>query len=579
MNSFCTFCILLLFSVKIYSQPNLATVEIASGFTNPVALACPNDGSNRLFVVERAGVIRIIENGVVLATPFLDISPLVESSGNEEGLLGLAFHPEYADSGHFYVNYIFPEGTGPDSTRIARYSVSAGDPNIANPTETTIMEFRQPQGNHNGGDLKFGPDGFLYISSGDGGGSGDPQCLAQKGDTLLGKILRVDIDGDFSLTANSCGLNPNVYGIPNTNPFIANPSICDEIWATGLRNPWRFSFDMLAGDFWIADVGQNIREEINFQPAASTGGENYGWKVMEGNNCFDPDPIDTDCPIGTFSCFNAAYTDPIYDYVHGAGCNSATGGFVYRGSQYPVLTGYYIFGDICRSEFWTVIPDGMGGWNVNSQVIPNRGPTTFGQNESGEVFFAVNGTNASVYQIADANVLPIELISFEGFPNAQTVELVWEVDNALNFSHFEIERRNEIEQIFQHIGLTDYHSSMNYMFVDESPLEGINYYRLKLIDNDGRFNYSPVRSVMFKNEREVTLFPNPGNKLVTLEFNKGGNYEVSITNNLGSIVAVKPLSGTGPFQHSIKMGHLTSGIYFITVTSNGFSRTFKHFKI
>jgi len=301
----------------LFAQPQLAFVEIMSGFDRPVDIANAGDGSNRLFIVEAEGYIYIIDStGTMLETPFLDISDKTNAQG-ERGLLGLAFHPDYETNGYFFINY-----TNLDSdTRIARYKVSDTDPDEADPTSEVIMfAINQPYTNHNGGCLQFGPnDGYLYISSGDGGNSGDPQCRAQDSLDLLGKILRVDVDQNVN--------TPPYYGIPADNPFVGNPNGADEIWAVGLRNPWKISFDRANGNLWIADVGQDVQEEVNLQLANSPGGENYGWKVMEGENCYDSDPIDTDCPNATPSCDSDVFTDPLFFCTQNGDedCRSLTG--------------------------------------------------------------------------------------------------------------------------------------------------------------------------------------------------------------------------------------------------------------
>ncbi|NJL29903.1 MAG: PQQ-dependent sugar dehydrogenase, partial [Thermoanaerobaculia bacterium] len=258
--------------------------------TRPVAIRNAGDGSGRIFIVEQPGTIRIydITTGTLLATPFLDITALVDDSGNEQGLLGLAFHPNYVSNGFFYVNYTWDHPSLPlDRTRIVRYTRSAGNPNVADTASALVLlEIEQDFSNHNGGDIHFGPDGYLYIGMGDGGSGGDPNNRAQSINQLLGKMLRIDVDGTPPPMPNDlCGLVTN-YGIPPGNPFAGGSGDCDEIWALGMRNPWRWSFDRANGDLFIGDVGQgpsNPREEIDFQPAASTGGENYGWSCREGN--------------------------------------------------------------------------------------------------------------------------------------------------------------------------------------------------------------------------------------------------------------------------------------------------------
>jgi glucose/arabinose dehydrogenase len=296
----------------IGDPPDIAIDRYGEGFSSPVHITHAADGSGRLFVVEQSGRIRIIKGSGTLPVPFLDISDRVSCCG-EQGLLSVAFPPDYAIKGHFYVNHTNLSG----DTVVARYRVSA-DPDVADAaTEEILLTIAQPFANHNGGQLAFGPDGYLYIGTGDGGSGGDPLNNGQNTDVLLGKLLRIDVEA---------GVAP--YGIPPTNPYRLRAGYRPEIWALGLRNPWRFSFDRLTGDLYIGDVGQNMYEEINFQPAASAGGENYGWRIMEGFHCYNP-----------AACNPTGLTLPVLEYEHNQGNCSVTAGGVYRGSFHPNLFG------------------------------------------------------------------------------------------------------------------------------------------------------------------------------------------------------------------------------------------------
>lgn len=365
--------------IKIsYAQPVIGLQQYASGFSSPVDIA--NCGDERLFIVERSGYIRIIDGqGNVKPQPFLDIDFRVRSGG-EEGLLGLVFHPDYKNNGHFFVYYTDNNG----DLQISRYSVST-NPDVSLPTsEVNVINIGHPIfTNHNGGDLEFGPDGYLYIATGDGGSGGNPTNSAQNGQSLLGKILRLDVD-----------VLP--YRIPPDNPFVNDPSVADEIWALGLRNPWRFCFDRLTGDMWIADVGQNAWEEVNFQPASSRGGENYGWRCYEGNNAYN-----------TSGCAAvSSYVFPVFEYSHTGGRCSVTGGFVYRGCAYPNLFGSYIFCDYCSGNFYTIKNNG-GNFQTTSQLALSASFSTFGEDMNGEVYVA-SLTSGIIYRITEtsAAILP-----------------------------------------------------------------------------------------------------------------------------------------------------------------------------
>lgn len=333
-------------------------VPVAAGLNQPVDLTHPGDGSGRLFIVERPGLIRILLNGLLMPEPFLNIQDRVGSGGSEQGLLGLAFHPAYLDNGYFFVNYTNLNG----DTIISRFQRSEENPELAEPgSEKIILQISQPYKNHNGGGIVFGPDGYLYIGTGDGGSGGDPLGNGQSLDTLLGKILRIDVD------------NGNSYAIPPDNPYVDSPGR-PEIWAYGLRNPWRFSFDKQTGDLFIADVGQNNWEEINYTTTVSTGGENYGWNYFEGNHIFTEAPPD-----------NLELTPPIAEYSHQSGC-SVTGGFVYRGEQLPGFYGVYIFGDFCSGNVWGLIQEGEGNWQQKLLFETTARISSFGMDQFNEIY-------------------------------------------------------------------------------------------------------------------------------------------------------------------------------------------------
>lgn len=348
--------------------PSISLTRIASGFVQPVHIGHAGDGSGRLFVVERQGVIRIVRNGAVLPAPFLDIRALVRATGGEQGLLSVAFPPAFAARRHFYVYYTGQSGIG--DTVLARYQVGA-DPDLADPASgATLLGVSQPFANHNGGQLAFGPDGLLYVGLGDGGSAGDPQGNAQNPASLLGKLLRLEVE---------TGVVP--YGIPAGNPF------GNEIWALGLRNPWRFSFDRGSGDLYIGDVGQGAFEEVNVQPAAGAGGENYGWDVMEGLHCF-----------GAATCNQTGLTLPVAEYAHDGGNCSVTGGFVYRGAQYPALRGIYLYGDFCSGRIWGLRRSGTG-WQNQLLLDSTLQIASFGEDEAGNLYVA-DLNSGELYKVA-----------------------------------------------------------------------------------------------------------------------------------------------------------------------------------
>jgi glucose/arabinose dehydrogenase len=370
---------------------HLGLMQLTQDLTNPVAIANAGDGSKRLFVVEQEGIIRIYDlaNNTLLATPFLEITSEVDSAGNEQGLLGLAFHPEYGSNGQFYVYYTRDPGPGLDRSVVARYTVSAGDPNVADTASAfTLLEFEQDAGNHNGGDLHFGADGYLYVASGDGGGSNDEFRHAQDLNSLKGKLLRIDVDSSAPANDELCILVRN-YGIPPGNPFTGAFDGCDEILHFGLRNPWRFSFDGLTGEMYIGDVGQNQWEEIDLAQADETG-TNFGWSCREGAHDFAGD----DCI--------SAFKDPVLEYSHGDGRCSVTGGYLYRGSSLSIY-GHYVYGDYCTGQIWLARQQN-GVWTNEEWINGNPlefGLSAFGQDENCELYM-VNRDSHKLYLFTDS---------------------------------------------------------------------------------------------------------------------------------------------------------------------------------
>lgn len=410
--------LLLLLVVSFYTSKaqTVAIQSFGTGFSNAVAIVHP-PADSRLFVVQKTGAIRILNaNGTVNATPFLTVTGL--SSGSEQGLLGLAFHPNYAINGFFYINYTNTAG----DTIIARYSVSA-NPNIANTTATILMNVDQPFSNHNGGSLAFGRDGFLYIGLGDGGSGGDPQGYSQNltinasfpSRVLLGKMLRIDVDTTFG------SLN---YGIPASNPYATTAGL-REIWAIGLRNPWKYSFNRLNGDLWIADVGQSTREEINKTSfPLSNIGLNYGWRCYEGTAVFNT----SGCP--TFANTVAPFTD----YIYGSNSRcSITGGYFYTGTMYPNFANKYIFADYCTGEIGLVDAAGTINWALNTPGVI----TTFGEDINGELY-VTNGSTVSKLVDTSLSNTTFENGTISVYPNPAKTEIFIKSSSASLLSNVKI---------------------------------------------------------------------------------------------------------------------------------------------
>lgn len=337
--------------------------KVVGDFDNAIFVTAANDNTDRLFVMEQTGYVLVVDDGNYLETPFLDVSHLLplsvyHGSYTEQGLLGLAFHPNYAANGTFFISYTDASG----ASVIAKYRVSADDPNVADLNSAEIiLTHPQPFPDHNGGNLAFGPDGYLYMGFGDGGRPAEPNYNSQRPDTLLGKMIRIDVD------------SASPYAIPPDNPFVDTAGFLPEIWAIGLRNPWRFSFDRATGDLWIADVGQWRLEEIDFQPA-NVGGQNYGWSAYEAIDVYLEDETLTITP----------HTEPVLYYTHDQGC-SVTGGYVYRGAAMPDLQGKYVYGDYCSGRIWTASQTEDGTWANELFMETGFVISSFGEDDDGEL--------------------------------------------------------------------------------------------------------------------------------------------------------------------------------------------------
>lgn len=360
-------------------DPALVTyTQVAGGFDRPLLVTHAGDGSGRLFVVEQTGRIWIVRDGERLSTPFLDLSASVTpiSGYSEQGLLGLAFHPAYAENGRLFVSYTDRQGT----SVVAEYAAAGNNPDVVNPASgRELLRVAQPYPNHNGGMIAFGPDGYLYISLGDGGSAGDPQGNGQNPWTLLGSILRIDVDSDT-----------RPYGIPADNPFALSGLGAPEIWAWGLRNVWRFSFDRATGDLYLADVGQNLWEEVNFQPAGSPGGQNYGWNRYEGAHPYSGGPAPENMVL------------PVAEYAHSEGGCSISGGYVYRGEAIPDLQGVYFYGDWCTGNIFALYRDAAGEWqSLRFTQLAGKLISSFGEDEAGELY-VVDYTGGGIWRMDPA---------------------------------------------------------------------------------------------------------------------------------------------------------------------------------
>lgn len=526
----------LAFFITVYAQPDISLTQFASGFDKPIDIK--NCGDDRLFIVEQRGKIFIIKriNNVdsILPTPFIDISNLVNQTGNERGLLGLTFHPDYANNGYFYVNYT---RSSDGATRISRFSVSQGDPDVADPnSELNLITVSQPYTNHNAGDMHFGPDGYLYFGLGDGGSFDDPQNRAQNTQLLLGKMIRIDVD------------NGNPYSVPASNPFVGNGNVLDEIWAIGVRNPWKFSFDRCTGDLWIGDVGQDDWEEVDFEPAGDPGGHNYGWRCYEGNHDFN-----------TSGCGpQGDYTFPVAEYANpNIGC-SMTGGYVYRGWKFGKLWGHYLYADYCSGRIWSVTPDGQGGWN-NQEILnfSDYELASFGEDQHGELYMA-GQSNGRIYKIEEDSCYPVAYIKnmdtviLPG--NSVTLEAIYGPGHTYQW------QRNG--QDIQGATASDYvaGNAGDYTVIVTNPSQ------CEATSNAVNVDVSTGSEELVKGS--VSVYPNPAMDIVNVSFESVNTAEVYIGlyNAVGQmVVASQQQVASGKNNLSLSTSELAPGFYTLDI--------------
>lgn len=529
------FCLL---TTSLLAQPAITIERVTSGFTNPVDIA--HCGDDRLFIVEKLGRISIIDaNKNKLATPFLDIVDSVATRGGEQGLLGLAFHPNYQNNGYFYV-YFIEKAT--EKSRLYRYQVS-NDPNVAVETSALLLlEITQPFANHNGGCLKFGKDGFLYISSGDGGSGGDPQNFAQNPMDFKGKMLRIDVD------IQDAGKN---YAIPTSNPFFNNPDTLPEIWSLGLRNPWRFSFDRLTGDMWIGDVGQGSREEINYEPENHPGGANYGWKCYEGDIEFNT----TNCQPKPF------YDAPIHAYqTTGSIGRSVTGGFVFRDELVPTLYGKYIYGDFVSGRIWAIDRDENNNWQNTELLDWNDGVlSAFGENRKGELFLANHGAG-EIYQVVNVECAANYDLTMTDLPSKtyQATDFITSSGTVENskFTAFVAAQSITLQSGFHAKSGSEFLAK-----IDSRVNCGTNS---ALVISSITKTSTPLNHPL----SQIKVFPNPANQVLNIQLPKKkgkqpfkSNFQaITIVDDLGRIVQrLDPALET----HQISLIDWKAGVYFV----------------
>ena len=541
------------FSNSTIAQPVLSFTERITGLAAPIDLAHPGDGSGRIFIVQKGGAIRLYDSNFNFIKVFTTFTSIIRPDG-EGGLLSMAFHPDYESNRHFFVYYSNTSG----HIEIARYSTMATDSNTveAGSGQLILTILRNPgRSNHYGGDLNFGPDGNLWVGVGDGGGSNDPDNTGQDPNTLLGKMIRINVD-DF--------VTPPYYTIPADNPYAASADTLKEIWAFGLRNPWRWSFDRQTGDMWLSDVGQGAWEEVNFVEAGATGGLNFGWDCFEGNH-----PSSFPCAI------SGSHYIPIFEYTHNAaGGISITGGYVYRGFQYPLIYGYYITADYQSQRAWLVSPDGAGGFDSSSQSIaPVDAVVSFGEVENGELFLLSQSSN-SVFQVSSISTVPVTMTSFTGLFRNGRVDLHWEVSTESNVQEYRVEYSTN-GTAFSTVGSITAANARAYAFTH--PVSGNDdyYYRLKIVDLDDSYEYSKL--VYIKNpaaDETKKLFVVPtviNNRMINVHLDKQYNV-LQVISLEGKEVWKENITGRSGIIR-LQLPDLRQGHYIVRLVSDSGIRT------
>jgi glucose/arabinose dehydrogenase len=524
--------------------PELSLVPVITGLNEPMQLVHAGDGSKRIFIVEKSGTIRAFEPSSPTAYNALGIFLTVTgiSSGGEQGLLSLAFHPNYSSNGFFYVYY----NTAGGDLELARYQVSANE-NIADPSSKVIvLTIPHPgQSNHNGGELHFGTDGYLYLSTGDGGGAGDVPNNAQTTSVLLGKMLR--------LSVNTSTTAPYYIPAPG-NPY------SNEVYNKGLRNPFRWSFDRQTQDMWIGDVGQDSWEEINYARADAAIGVNYGWRCYEGNSTYN-----------TAGCGSVdSYLKPAYTYATQNPAAAITGGVVYRGATYPFLQGYYIAADFYSGNFYLVLKNASTpGFTTTVQTALQTGISDFGETEDGEIF-AVSLTAGNVSIINATNTaLPLRLLSFAGSWQNGTVNLNWKTDAEINVQSFEIEYSTDGTEFIKMgaVAAKNSYSGSSYTFAHQPAQSGNVFYRLKMIDKDQSYTFSDVVSLKINKRTGTYVSPTIIQNGVMNVYVEETYQLIEIINNSGSIIMQQNISGKIG-RIDIPVSKLPAGVYFVRLKNN-----------
>lgn len=535
---------ILIFTTTSYSQPQLAYQPfISSGLSEPIEVTtAPGDASGRLFIVQKGGLVRVWDGSALLPTPFLDISSISVDDG-ERGLLSMAFHPQYASNGYFFVYYNNNAG----NITVARYQVSS-NPNIANATPdpvTPLISIPKSFTNHNGGHLQFRVEGginYLYFATGDGGSGNDPANNAQNPASFLGKMIRMNVDA---------------------------PTPAPEIWAWGLRNPFRWSFDRATGDIWIGDVGQALKEEVNYR-AGGTGGANYGWACFEGLLANASAPPSADCDtVGNVDIL------PILQYDNpSSGSSSVIGGYVYRGTEFPALQGYYMTADFYTGQLWLILSNGVGGWDISTQSGLASFIASFSETNDGSTIYAVSLVGNTIYKVVVPIVTPVVLTRFSGSAGAGYNDLQWETASEENIDLFVIEYSLDGTN-YSTAGTLPARNTSNgahYTFRHAITTNAKIYYRLRVNEHSGRSTYSPVITIQNDDAVTIKIFPTViTTGMLAIMASQPVN-QVVLFNAEGRQMWKREGNGMNGY-FALPLPALQKGIYLVRITGNGFEQT------
>lgn len=545
----------LLVNSNLFSQPpTIAFQSVITGLSAPIDIVNAGDGSNRLFIVQQGGTIKVW-NGTTLAD-FMNLTSII-SSGGERGLLSMAFHPDFdGETNRFF--YVYYTNTNGD-IEISRYQTTTGNLNTGDATtKMVIITIPHPgQSNHNGGKIIFGTDGYLYFATGDGGGANDVPNNAQNGNVLLGKMIRIDVN---TLTSQTYGQ----YTIPPDNPYVNDAAVLDEIWALGLRNPFRWSFDRANGNMWIGDVGQGAKEEVNYRPAGSTGHVNYGWRCYEGSistpGVTDCSPVDNVFPVFDYDNPNGAANPP----------SAVTGGYVYRGNEFANFRGYYIASDFYSGTLYFLWPNGAGGFTPSSQATGIQTfISAFGEAEDGTLYAASQSTNTVYKLLAIGGVpLPVRLKSFNVQHFDTYNELKWSTGLEQGTSKFDIEYSTD-GGYFSREGQVPALGSINgsdYSYRHLVSISSDVFYRLAISEENGRTNYSPVLKIAMGSKRTIKIYPTVIiDRILNLTSSIPAE-KLQLINSNGAVVLEKNMKGIVGAT-IINLPALPKGMYVVTIVT------------